>query len=55
MKVKVTLMTENDEHPNWTKEEAQKICECGWKVTCAILGASSGDKIELVEAQVVEI
>lgn len=56
MKVRVTLMTENDRHPNATKEEIENTTKKGWELLCMMFNNSyeqeeavTVEKCELVE------
>lgn len=56
MKIRVTLMTENDIEPSGTKEETEKIAKKGWDAICGFLNLSAKpnetitlEKVELVE------
>ena len=56
MKIRVTLMTENDIEPTHSKEEIEKAAKKGWELVCALLNVQNGkderctvEKVELVE------
>ena len=56
MKIKVTLMTENDKHSNATKEEIETSAKKGWELLCMMFNNSYAqeevitvEKCELVE------
>lgn len=56
MKIRVTLMTENDIVPSQSKEETERIAKKGWEAFCALLNTQMGahercvvENIELVE------
>lgn len=56
MKVRVTLMTENDKHmPVSSKEEAERICRQGWDYLCKlILSGHEGEKATVESIEVIE-
>lgn len=56
MKVKVTLMTENDKHSNATKEEIENAAKKSWELLCMMFNNNYAqeevvtvEKCELVE------
>lgn len=56
MKVRITLMTENNKHPNATKEEIENSAKNGWELLCTMFNNSYAreeivtvEKCELVE------
>lgn len=56
MKVRVTLMTENDKHPNATKEEIENAAKKSWELLCMMFNNTVNqtetvavEKCELVE------
>ena len=56
MKVRVTLMTENDRHLNATKEEIENTAKKSWELLCMMFNNSYAqeeavtvEKCELVE------
>lgn len=56
MKVRVTLMTENDKHPNATKEEIENVAKKSWELLCMMFNNTVNqtetvtvEKCELVE------
>ena len=56
MKIKVTLMTENDKHSNATKEEIENAAKKSWELLCMMFNNSYAqeevvtvEKCELVE------
>ena len=56
MKVRVTLMTENNKHINEdiSDEEIQKIAEDTWNIFIKMLNDDSDDKAYLEKVEVVE-
>ena len=56
MKVKVTLMTENDKHmPLKTKEEQEAACRVAWEMLCVMMTeASQNEKVALESVEVIE-
>lgn len=56
MKVRITFMTENDKHPNATREEVENSAKNGWELLCTMFNNSYAreeivtvEKCELVE------
>ena len=56
MKVRVTLMTENDKHSNLTKEEIEEAAKKSWELLCMMFNNTYNqtetvavEKCELVE------
>lgn len=56
MKVKVTLMTENDKHSNATKEEIENTAKKSWELLCMMFNNTVNqtetvtvEKCELIE------
>ena len=55
MKIKVTLMTENDKHLDMPKEDIEANAKIAWELVCALLNAhnpeekASIEKCELIE------
>ena len=56
MKIRVTLMTENDKHLNVSKEEIEEKAKIGWELLCMMFNNTYGqedvvtvEKCELVE------
>ena len=56
MKVRVTLMTENDKHSNATKEEIENVAKKSWELLCMMFNNTVNqaetitvEKCELVE------
>ena len=56
MKIRVTLMTENDIVPSQSKEETERVAKKGWELICALLNAQMDnderctvENVELVE------
>jgi len=55
MKIKVTLMTENDKHLDMSKEDIEANAKMGWELVCTMLNAynpeekASIEKCELIE------
>lgn len=50
MKVRVTIMTENDEHlPDISKEEIEARAKLGWNVILAMIGSSDVAYVESCE------
>lgn len=56
MKVRVTFMTENDEHldENISDEELQELAEDGWRAFAALLSMRGSDKMKLEKVEIVE-
>ena len=51
MKVRVTLITENDKHmPLKTKEEQTAACRAGWEMICNLLNDMSPEEKAMVES-----
>lgn len=51
MKVRVTLLTENDKHmPLKTKEEQAAACRIGWEMVCKLLMDISPEEKATVES-----
>lgn len=51
MKVRVTLLTENDKHmPLKTKEEQTAACRVGWEMICNLLNDMSPEEKAMVES-----
>ena len=51
MKVRVTLITENDKHmPLKTKEEQTAACRVGWEMICNLLNDMSPEEKAMVES-----
>lgn len=56
MKIRVTLMTENDVIPSQSKEETEQAAIKGWELLCALMNVQSTknerctvESVELVE------
>lgn len=54
MKIRVTLMTENDKHLNLSKEEIEKHAMDGWNVVCKLY-SNSNEKVTIEKCEVVEM
>jgi hypothetical protein len=56
MKVRVTLMTENDKHmPLKTKAEQEAACRVAWELLCMVMmEASQNDRVALESVEVIE-
>ena len=56
MKVRVTLMTENNKHmPLKTKEEQEAVCRAGWEIICELLNnVSEGETATIESIEVIE-
>lgn len=56
MKVRVTLMTENDKHmPLETREAQEATCRVGWEMICKLLNdMSQGEKATVESVEVIE-
>lgn len=55
MKVRVTLMTENDKHmPFANKEEAERVCRQAWNQFCETVNSVSGEKSTVEYVEVIE-
>ena len=56
MKVRVTLMTENDKHmPLATREAQAAACRVGWEMICKLLNdMSDGEKATVESIEVIE-
>lgn len=55
MKIKVTLITENDKHLDMSEEDIEENAKMAWELVCAMLNAynpkekASVEKCELIE------
>lgn len=54
MKVRVTLMTENDKPVSALGDNPEKELRKGWELVCALLNMQSDDKATLENAEIVE-
>ena len=56
MKVRVTLMTENDKHmPLETREAQEAACRVGWEMICMLLTEMKpGEKATVESVEVIE-
>lgn len=54
MKIRVTLMTENDEHFSIPKEELERLATESWKKVIKLLNELGSDNARLERCEVVE-
>ena len=55
MKIRVTLLTENDKHVDLPKEELEKKAKQGWQIIASIIPSLSDDSSEKATVEKVEV
>lgn len=56
MKIKVTLLTENDKHLDKSKEEIEELAKRGWNFFCADYNVKNpSERVTLEKLEVVEL
>lgn len=56
MKVKVTLISENDRHPDATKEELEEAAKKGWDLLCSMYNSlSTEDRAFVEKCEIIEV
>ena len=56
MKIKVTLMTENDKHLDMSKEDIEESAKQAWELACMVLNMNvpEGEKVSVEKCELIE-